>query len=167
MDIQNCDRGHIHNISFNNIAIEQPITDSLTIGTTPIISNAWGKVAVFGIYSTFYSEDTVRGSISNIQLNSISFNYSDSTNKILAEGSNVPIDQNLALKGYDHFIRDNIYFGNIEFNCHKKTSMYFSGFDNTHLIKNIHLKDYFINGLKMNNMATIGQNEFVTGITVE
>lgn len=167
LDIQNCDRGHIRDIHFNNIAIEDPITDSLTIGTTPIIPNAWGKIAVFGIYSTFYSEDTVRGRISDIYFNKIRFNKSGCSVKPLGTTEIVPIDQNSTLKEYDKFIRDNIYFGDIDFNCRKEASMYFSGFDNDHSISNIHLRDYFINGQKVENLATVGRNEFVKGITVE
>lgn len=167
LDIQNCDRGHIRDIHFNNIAIEEPIIDSLTIGTTPIIPNAWGKIAVFGIYSTFYSEDTVRGQINRIYLNNIRFNKSGNSVKPLAATEIVPIDQNPPLKEYSKFIRDNIYFGDIEFNSRKAASMYFSGFDNNHAISNIHIKSYFINGLKETHSATIGTNEFVSGVHIE
>ena len=167
LDIQNCDRGHIRDIHFNNITIEDPITDSLTIGTTPIIPNAWGKIAVFGVYSTFYSEDTVRGKISDIYLNNIRFNKSGSTVKPLAANEIVPVDQNSTLKEYNKFIRDNIYFGDIDFNCRKEASMYFSGFDNDHTISNVHIKNYFINGQKVTNIATVGKNDFVNGVTVE
>lgn len=167
LDIQNCDRGHIRDIHFNSITIEEPITDSLTIGTTPIVPNAWGKIAVFGIYSTFYSEDTVRGTISDIYFDRIRFNKSANLVKPLAEGETVPIDQNSSLKEYDKFIRDNIYFGDIDFNCRKEASMYFSGFDNDHMINYIHVKDYFINGVKVTDLNTFGQNEFVNGIIVE
>lgn len=167
LDIQNCDRGHICDVQFDNIAIGEPIADSLTIGTTPIVPNAWGKVAVFGIYSTFYSEDTVRGTISNIRLNNIRFNKSGTTVKPLAESVIVPIDQNSTLNEYDKFIRDNIYFGDIDFNCRKEATMYFSGFDNEHQISNIHIKDYSINGKKVTSLAVIGKNEFVSGVTIE
>ena len=167
LDIQNCDRGHIRDIHFNNIAIEDPITDSLTIGTTPVIPNAWGKIAVFGIYSTFYSEDTVRGTISNIYLNHIRYNRLKTAVKPLAETGIVPIDRNTTIKAYDKFIRDNIYFGDINFNCRKETSMYFSGFDNNHQVSDIHISDYYIDGKKVTNSGTVGSNEFVNGVTVK
>ncbi len=167
LDIQNCDRGHIRDIHFNNIAIEEPITDSLTIGITSIIPNAWGKIAVFGIYSTFYSEDTVRGTISDIYLNNIRYNKSNSQIRPLPASENIPIDLNSSLKEYDKSIRDNIYFGDIDFNCRKEASMYFSGFDKDHLISYVFVKDYLINGKKVTDLNTIGQNEFVNGVMVE
>lgn len=167
LDIQNCDRGYIKDIYFENIAIEGLISDNLMIGTAPIVPRAWGKIAVLGIYSTFYSEDTVRGNISNIYFNNIRYNRDNPVSAGLTEDEIVPMDKNDSLKDYDKFIRDNIYFGDIGFNTRNNATFYLSGFDGAHQIENIHIKDYFIDGKKVTDLATVGKNEFVQNVFIE
>lgn len=159
MDIQNCDRGYIKNIHFNNISIEDPIRDSLTLGTVPIVSHAWGKTIVLGIYDSFYANDTVRGTISNIYFNNIRFNHTNSAG-IYAN----KYDSTVVVKDDNHFIRDNMYFGDIRFNCINTNSIYLSGYNKTHNVNNIFISDYFINGKKVTNPSEAGKNKFVENI---
>lgn len=162
MDIQNCDRGYVKNIRFENISIEGLISDSLTLGTLPIVSNAWGKTIVLGIYDSFYANDTTRGNISNIYFNNIRYNRADAAaiypNKY---------DSTLVVNDDNHFIRDNMYFGDIRFNSTDPATIYLSGFDNTHLVENITIRDYFINGKRVTDLKTVGNNEFVRNISIK
>jgi hypothetical protein len=167
MDIQNCDRGYIKDIHFENIAIEGLISDSLMIATDPIVPRAWGKIAVLGIYSTFYSEDTVRGNIDHIYFNNIRYNRSDTKQVAMIDIDSVRIDKNISFKDYDKFIRDNIYFGDIGYNTKNDATFYLSGYDDTHKIENVYIKDYFIDGKKVTDLGTVGKNKFVQGIFIE
>jgi hypothetical protein len=164
MDIQNCDRGYIKDIRYDNISIEDPISDSLRVGTTPLVKKAWGKIIVLGIYGSFYSADTIRGNISNIYFNNIRYNrtYPESVDNFGYDS--VYIEKNINYKNYDIFIRDNQYFGDIKYNCTNFNSIYLSGYDSTHIINNIFIKDYFINGKKVTDLKTIGKNEFVKNV---
>jgi len=164
MDIQNCDRGYVKNIRFENISIEDPISDSLRIGICPLVKQAWGKIIVCGIYGTFYSADTIRGNINNIHFKNIRFNrtYPESPDHFGYE--DVYIDKNVNLKNYDNFIRDNMYFGNIRYNCTHSNTIYLSGYDSNHMIDNIYIEDYFINGKKAEELQSIGKNEFVKNV---
>jgi len=167
MDIQNCDRGYVKDVSFENISIEDPISDSLTIGTSPIVKKAWGKIIVLGIYGTFYSADTIRGNINNIHFSNIRYNrtYPESISHFGYES--VYIEKNINYKNYDIFIRDNMYFGDIRYNCLNSNSIYMSGYDSIHVISNIFIKDYFIDGKKMTDLQSIGKNEFVRNVFIE
>ena len=167
MDIQNCDRGFVKDVSFENISIEDPISDSLRIGTSPIVKNAWGKIIVLGIYGTFYSADTTRGHISNIRFNNIRYNRTYPATKDHFGFDNFYIEKDISYKNYDIFIRDNMYFGDIRYNCTNPNTVYMSGHDSNHLIENILIKDYFINGIKMTNAGSIGKNEFVKNVILE
>lgn len=164
MDIQNCDRGYVKNIRFENISIEDPISDSLTIGTSPLVKKAWGKIIVLGIYGTFYSADTIRGYINNIHYNNIRYNRSYPEIKDTFGYDSVYIEKNVNFKNYDIFIRDNMYFGDIKYNCTNSNNIYLSGYDTNHLIDNIFITDYFINGKKVTELQSIGKNEFVKNI---
>jgi hypothetical protein len=167
MDIQNCDRGYIKDIRYNNIYIEDPITDSLTIGTSPIVKNAWAKIIVLGIYGSFYSDDTTRGNINNIFFNNIRYNRTYPESPGLLSYDSVYIEKGINFKNYDIFIRDNMYFGDIRYNCTNSNTVYLSGFDDNHLINNIFITDYFINGNKMTDLQTIGKNEFVKNVQIK
>jgi len=137
------------------------------IATDPIIPRAWGKIAVLGIYSTFYSEDTVRGNINNVYFNNIRYYKSNPEQVTISGNDSVKIDKNITFKDYDKFIRDNIYFGDIEFNTKNDATFYLSGYDDNHKVENVHLKDYFIDGKKVTDLATVGKNEFVKGVFIE
>lgn len=165
MDIQNCDRGYVKDIHFKNIAIEDPISDSLRIGTTPIVKRAWGKIIVLGVYGSYYSDDTIRGNIENIYFNNIRYN-SKSVSKDLAANERNYLENVIIQNNYDKFIRDNIYYGDIPFNCFNPVSIYLSGYDNKHIINNIFIKDYYINGKKMTDLQKVGKNEFVKNVFI-
>jgi len=60
-----------------------------------------------------------------------------------------------------------IYFKNIHYNSQNPTFSNFIGFDSTHIINNIHIKDYYINEKKVTDQATFRKNEFVKNIFVE
>ena len=105
IDIQNGDRGYVKDVRFENISIEDPILDSITIGTTPMDKKELGKtieliIKGFGMWAT---DTTVRGNINNISFNNIRYNSSNTT------------------------------FINL------------AGYDSTHLVNNIYIKDYFVN----------------------
>ncbi len=167
MDIQNCDRAYIKDIHYKNIYIEDPISDSLRVGTTPLVKKAWGKIIVLGIYGAFYSDDTLRGNINNIYFDNIRYNrtYPESIDNYGYDS--VRIEKNSKFKNYDLFIRDNMYFGDIRYNCTYSNSIYLSGYDSNHIINNISIKDYFINGNKETDLNTIGRNEFVKNIMLK
>jgi hypothetical protein len=167
MDIQNCDRGVVKNIRYKNIFIGDPISDSLRIGNSPIVQRAWGKILVLGIYGTFYSADTIRGHIKDIYFTNIRFNrtYPEKTDSF--EFEDVTIEKNVNFKNYDIFIRDNMYFGNIRVNSTSSNTIYMSGYDSNHMIENIFIKDYFIQGKRVTDLNLIGQNEFVKNIFIE
>lgn len=52
-------------------------------------------------------------------------------------------------------------------NCTDSNTVYMSGYDSNHLIENILIKDYFINGQKMRDAGSIGKNEFVQNVSLE
>jgi hypothetical protein len=167
MDIQNCDKGYVKNVRFDNISIEDPITDSLRVGKTPLVKKAWGKIIVLGIYGTFYSSDTIRGNINNIYFSNIRYNRTY-PEKIDPFGfDSVRIEKNISFKNYDIFIRDNMYFGNIRYNSTNSNTVYLSGYNSNHMIENIFIKDYFIQGKKITDLQSIGENEFVKNVFIE
>ena len=167
MDIQNCDKGDVKNIRFENISIEDPILDSIRVGKTPIVKKAWGKIIVLGIYGSFYSSDTIRGNISDIYFSNIRYKrtYPETTDPFGFDS--VTIEKNVNFKNYDIFIRDNMYFGNIRYNSTNSNNVYLSGFDSNHMIENIFIKDYFIQGKKMTDLKSIGANEFVKNVFIQ
>jgi hypothetical protein len=167
MDIQNCDRGYITDIHYKNIYIEDPIADSLQVGTTPLVKKAWGKIIVLGIYGAFYSWDTLRGNISDISFENIRYNktYPEPSDDFGYDS--VRIEKIDKFKNYDLFIRDNQYFGDIRYNCTHSNTIYLSGYDRTHIINNISIKDYIVNGKKETDPNTIGGNEFVKNIVLK
>jgi hypothetical protein len=162
MDIQNCDRAYIKDIRFENISIEDPILDSITLGTTPIFTKAWGKIIVLGIYQSYYSNDTIRGNINGIYFNNI--RYTSIKPKYLYPNE---YDSTLLLIDKTHFIRDNMYYGNIRYNSTNPNNIYLSGYDNTNIINNIFIKDYFVNGKKVTDMNLIGGNGFVKNVFIK
>lgn len=166
MDIQNCDRGVVENIRYRNIHIEDPILDSARVGTIPLFKKAWGKIIVLGIFGSFYSRDTTRGQISNIYFDNIRYNrtYPEIIDNFSYE--DVRTDPNVKLNNYDIFIRDNQYFGDIDYNCTHSNTVWLNGRDSTHTVSNVFIKDYFINGEKA-YLNTIGQNEFVKNVNIE
>ena len=167
MDIQNCDRGYVKNVRFDNISIEDPISDSLRVGKSPIVKKAWGKIIVLGIYGSFYSSDTLRGNINNIYFSNIRYNRTYPENFDLFGFDSVTIEKNVNFKNYDIFIRDNMYFGNIRYNSTHSNTIYLSGYDSTHMIENIYIKDYFVQGKKTTDLQTIGKNEFVKNVFIK
>lgn len=167
MDIQNCDRGYITGINYENIFIGEPIRDSLIIGTTPIVKNAWGKIIVLGIYESFYSGDTIRGKIDNIGFKNISYNRMNIPDNQISGSDMIPIDENSSFRNYDLFIRDNIYYGDIQYNATVSSDIYLSGFDDRHVVSDIYIKDLQINGKKITDINAIGRNKFVSDIHIE
>ncbi len=167
MDIQNCDKGYVKNVRFENISIEDPLQDSIRVGKTPIVKKAWGKIIVLGIYGTFYSSDTLRGHISNIYYKNIRYNRTYPEKPDLFGFDSVTIEKNVNFKNYDIFIRDNMYFGDIRTNCTSSNNIYLSGYDTRHMIENIFIEDYFMQGKKITDPQLIGKNEFVKNISVK
>lgn len=167
MDIQNSDKGIIENIKFQDITIEEPISDSLMIGKTPIAYKAWGKIAVLGIYGSFYSHSVERGNISNIYFSNIQYNPSNIFSTTHPEIDSVQIEKDMPFENYDKFIRDNIYFGNIEYTSKNHALMYFSGYDSAHIVKDIHIENFQINGRKIADTQLIGKNKFVENVFME
>jgi hypothetical protein len=167
MDIQNCDKGYVKNVHFENISIEDPISDSITIGKTPIVKKAWGKIIVLGIYGSFYSSDTLRGNIRNIYFNNIRYNRTYPESDSLFGFDSVTIEKNVNFKNYDIFIRDNMYFGNIRYNCTHSNNIYLSGYDGNHRIENIYIQDYFVQGKKISDLQPVGENEFVRNVFIK
>lgn len=166
MDIQNCDRGFVENINYKNISIEDPILDSARVGTIPLFKRAWGKIIVLGIYGSFYSQDSIRGQISNIHFENIRYNRTYPEFKDNFSYEDVKTDPNIILKNYDIFLRDNQYFGDINYNCTHSNTVWLNGRDSTHMVRNIYIKDYFINGKKA-DLNTFGKNEFVSNLNIE
>jgi hypothetical protein len=167
MDIQNCDRGYVKNVRFENISIEDPILDSVRVGKTPIVKKAWGKIIVLGIYGSFYSSDTLRGNISNIYFSNIRYDRTYPEDNTLFGFDSVTIEKNINFENYDIFVRDNMYFGDIRYNSTHSNNVYLSGYDSNHMIENIYIKDYFMQGQKITDLLTIGKNEFVRNVFIE
>jgi len=167
MDVQNSDKGIVKNIRFKDITIEDPISDSLMIGKTPIVPTAWGKITVLGIYGSFYSHDSERGNISNIYFNNIQYNPSNIFSSIVSEIDCVRIEKDIPFENYDKFIRDNIYFGDIGYTSKNHALMYFSGYDSIHNVTDIYIENFQINGEKLTDMPLIGKNEFVKNVFFE
>ena len=71
MDMQNGDRGHIENVIFDNISIEEPIRERAMLGETPMDTKDWGRAISLGVYGTQWSSDVIRGSIDNVQFRNI------------------------------------------------------------------------------------------------
>jgi hypothetical protein len=164
MDIQNCDRGYVTDIHYENIYIEDPINDSLIIGTTPIVKNAWGKTIVLGVYESFYSGDTIRGKIDNITFKNI-YNKGKYTPVLdPLQGDSIVVDKNSSFKNYDLFIRDNIYYGDIKYNVSSTSLIYLSGFDASHEVSNIHIENFQVNGEEVLDLNTVGKNQYVRNV---
>ena len=126
IDIQNGDRGYVKDVRFENISIEDPILDSITIGTTPMNKRELGKTIELIIKGfDWWTTDTVRGNIQNI------------------------------------------YFSNIRYNSANPTFINLVGYDSTHLVNNIFIKDYFINGSKVTNLNSVRKNEFVKNVFMD
>ena len=140
------------------------ITDSLVIGTTPIVKNAWGKIIVLGIYESFYSGDTIRGNIDNITFKNIFYNRKNIPDKKISKEVTVVIDENSSFKNYDLFLRDNIYYGDIQYNASGSSDIYLSGFDDAHIVSNVHIENFLINGKKLDDLNSVGKNEYVKNI---
>ena len=168
LDIQSCAKAHIKDIFYENIDIESPFKDSLIIGTTPIIPEAWGKLAVLGLYISFYSKDTILGGIQNIHFTNINYDgFSQTDKSIELLYDSIPLDKNPSFKNYDIFIRDNIYFGDIRFICNNQVAFYFSGYNNQHTVDNVHIKNCFLDGQLIKDIKIVGKNEFVGDVLVE
>lgn len=162
MDIQNCDRGTVKDIRFKNISIEGQISDSLTLGTLPIFTKAWGKIIVLGIYGSYYSSDTVRGQINHIYFDNIKLSSVNPTGIYHAE-----YDSTL-IKTDDHnFIRDNIYFGNIRANSMNHMNVYLFGSDKEHTVSNIFINNFSHNGAKQNDLNIVGKNDYVKDVVLK
>lgn len=86
----------------------------------------------------------------------------------MAKSIELKINGHYALKN-DSFPGNtsDIYFKNIHYNSQNPTFSNFLGFDKTHIINNIHIKDYFINEKKVTDQSTFKKNEFVKNIFVE
>jgi len=126
LDIQNGDRGYVKDVVFENISIEDPILDSLTLGTTLINKNELAKTIELIVYGfEVFTTDTIRGNI------------------------------------------DNIRFDNIRYNSSNPTFINLSGFDSSHLVQNIFIKDYFINNNKVTDQQLIRKNGFVKNVVLE
>jgi hypothetical protein len=109
-----------------DICIEDPILDSITIGTTPMDKNELGKTIELIIKGPgLWVTDTIRGNISNI------------------------------------------HFNNIRYNSANPTFINLVGYDSTHLVNNIYIKDYFINGKKVTDQSSIRKNGFVKNVFLE
>jgi hypothetical protein len=162
MDLQNCDRGYIEDVRFEDISIEDPVLDSITLGITPLFTKAWGKIIVLGIYGSAYSADTIRGNINNIYFSNIRYNSTNSPFNYTTE-----YDSTLIVSDKNFFIRDNMYFGNIKYNSTHSNSVYLFGYGKRNIVNNVFIKDYFINGKKMTDINSIGKNEFVKNVSIE
>lgn len=164
MDIQNSDKGVVKNIKFKNISIEDPISDSLMIGNMFISPKAWGKIAVLGIYGSFYSHDSARGNISNVFYNNIKYHSKNIFPVLQLDIDSSHIEKNMTFENYDTFIRDNIYFGDIDFTSKSNALMFLSGYDSLHTVHDIYIDNFLINGEKVTDMNLIGRNKFVKNI---
>jgi hypothetical protein len=120
-----------------------------------------------GIYGAFYSWDTLRGNINNISFENIRYNRTYPASADSMGYDDVRIEKISQFKDYALFIRDNQYFGDIRYNCTNSNTIYLSGYDSTHMVSNISIKDYFIDGKKVTDLNTIGKNEFVKNIRLE
>jgi polygalacturonase len=126
IDIQNGDRGYVKDVNFEDISIEDPILDSITIGTTPMDKKELGKTIELIIRGfNMWTTDTIRGNI------------------------------------------ENIHFSNIRYNSDNPTFVNFVGQDSTHMVKNIYIRDYFINGKKITDQSSFRKNEFVKNVFLE
>ena len=126
IDIQNGDRGYVKDVNFENISIEDPILDSITIGTTPMDKKELGKTIELIIKGfDWWTTDTLRGNICNI------------------------------------------HFNNIRYNSKNPTFVNMVGYDSTHLVNKIFIKDYFINGSKVTDQNSIRKNGFVKNVFIE
>ena len=126
IDIQNGDRGYVKDVLFEDISIEDPILDSITIGTTPMDKKELGKTIELIIKGfDWWTTDTLRGNISNI------------------------------------------HFNNIRYNSSNPTFINLVGYDSTHMVNDIFIKDYYINGKKITDQSSIRKNEFVRNVFLE
>lgn len=71
MSMQNGDRGHIENVRFENISIEEPIKENAMLKDEPMDTSWWGKTIGLGITGTQWSQDNIRGSINNVSFQNI------------------------------------------------------------------------------------------------
>ena len=158
----------IHDIKYENIYIESPILDSLCIGKAPVSPTAWGKLIVLGVYDGFYSKDDseLRGVIRNITFDHIKYS-TDKTEWEKNAPDSIILDINEKFTNYDIFIRDNIYFGDIDFTGKNPALVYLSGLDSVHTVKDVIFKDIIVNNHKLNDLSPIGKNKFVSNVLIE
>lgn len=71
LDMQNGDRARIENVHFNNISIEEPITENATLKDDPLDTGSWGRTVNLEITGTPWSQDNIRGSINDVYFENI------------------------------------------------------------------------------------------------
>jgi polygalacturonase len=60
-----------------------------------------------------------------------------------------------------------IYFKNIHYNSTRPTFCNFLGFNPTHIVNNVFIRDYFINEKKVTDQTLLRKNEFVGNVKLE
>jgi hypothetical protein len=80
----------------------------------------------------------------------------------------------LIIKGFDWWTTDtlrgnisNIHFNNIRYNSVNPTFVNMVGYDSAHMVNNVFIKDYFINGTKVTDQSSFRKNGFVKNVFVE
>lgn len=126
IDIQNGDRGYVKDVRFENISIEDPILDSITLGKDPMDKKELGKTIELIIKGfDWWTTDTIRGNINNI------------------------------------------HFTGIRYNSANPTFINLVGYDSTHMVNNIFIRDYFVNGVRVTDQRSIRKNGFVKNVFIE
>jgi len=101
IDIQNGDRGYVKDVRFKDICIEDPILDSITIGTTPMDKKELGKTIELIIKGfDWWTTDTLRGNISNIQFIDIRYNSPNPTFINLVGHDSTHLVNNIFIRDY-------------------------------------------------------------------
>jgi len=101
IDIQNGDRGYVKDVRFKDICIEDPILDSITIGTTPMDKKELGKTIELIIKGfDWWTTDTLRGNISNIQFIDIRYNSANPTFINLVGHDSTHLVNNIFIRDY-------------------------------------------------------------------
>ncbi len=124
IDIQNGDRGYVRDVRFEDISIEDPILDSITIGTTPMNKAELAKTVELIIKGfDWWTTDTLRGNIRDIKINNIRYNSLNPTFINLVGHDSTHLVDHILIRDYfingkkitdERFIRKNEFVRNVK-----------------------------------------------------
>lgn len=127
MDVTNGDRAVVHNVTYENIRVEEPTTHNVRIADRDYEPENVGKLIVLNINKNVYSKDTERGKINGITYKDITFTGNTNPKSLL-----IGLDK-------QHTV-ENIIFENVTINGRKINSLEEGNISANEYVKDITFK---------------------------